>query len=167
METSIIGLAGPAQVGKSYLSRELKKITGGEVMSFAGSIRMALWTMGLNVNLKDKEAPVYRDKSTRDLMRSLGTLWGRENVAPNLWVDLLMAQVERSRSHVVIIDDVRFPNEADAIHLRGGIVVELTRGDIKYNREHATEQGLPPELIDLRVDTANALASAYEILEHR
>ena len=154
-------------MGKSYLSRELKKITGGEERSFAGSIRMGLYVMGINIDLKDKEAPIYRDKSTRDLMRSLGTLWGRENVAPNLWVDLLMAQVEKSRSHVVIIDDVRFQNEADAIHLRGGIVVELTRGDIQYNREHSTEQGLPPKSIDLRVDTTNALASAYEILEHK
>ena len=136
-------------------------------MSFAGSIRMALYVMGLNVDLKDKEAPIYKDKSTRDLMRSLGTLWGRENVSPNIWVDLLMAQIDKSESHAVIVDDVRFQNEADAIHLRGGIVVELTRGGIRYNREHATEQGIPDECVDLQVDSSNALASAYEIIEHR
>ena len=166
MKTSIIGLAGPARVGKSYLSRELKKVTGCEVMSFASSIRMALYTMGLNVDLQDKEAPVYRDKSTRDLMRTLGTSWGRESVHENLWVDLLMAQIERSESHLVVIDDVRFANESTAIRNRGGFVVELSRGDIAYNREHATEVGLGSEFVDLQVDTSNALASVYEILNY-
>lgn len=165
METSIIGLAGPARVGKSHLSRELKKVTGCEVMSFASSIRLALYTMGLSVDLQDKEAPIYRDKSTRDLMRTLGTAWGRESVHENLWVDLLMAQIERSESHLVVIDDVRFSNESTAIRNRGGFVVELSRGGIAYNREHATEQGLHSDYVDMSVDTTNALASVYEILE--
>lgn len=166
METKIIGLAGPARVGKSYLSRELKKVTGCEVMSFASSIRMALYTMGLNVDLQDKEAPIYRDKSTRDLMRSLGTAWGRESVHENLWVDLIMALIERSESHLVVIDDVRFANESTAIRNRGGFVVELSRGDIAYNREHPTEVGLGSEFVDMHVDTSNTLASVYEILEY-
>lgn len=166
METKIIGLAGPARVGKSYLSRELKRVTGCEVMSFASSIRMGLYTMGINVDLQDKEAPIYRDKSTRDLMRSLGTAWGRESVHENLWVDLLMDQIERSESHLVVIDDVRFSNESTAIRNRGGFTVELSRGDITYNREHSTELGLGPEFVDLRVDTSNALASVYEILDY-
>lgn len=167
METSIIGLAGPAQVGKSYLSRELKKVTGCEILSFASSIRMALYTMGMNIDLQDKEAPIYRDKSTRDLMRSLGTAWGRESVHEDIWVDLLMAQVDRSESHLVVVDDVRFSNESTAIRNRGGFVVELSRGDISYNLEHPTEHGLSSDYVDLRVDTTNALASVYEILDYQ
>ena len=56
----------------------------------------------------------------------LGTAWGRESVHENLWVDLLMAQIERSESHLVVIDDVRFPNESTAIRNRGGFTVELS-----------------------------------------
>ena len=65
-----------------------------------------------------------------------------------------------------MINAVRLANESTATRNRGGFIVELSRGDIAYNREHPTEVGLGSEFVDLRVDTSNALASVYEILEY-
>jgi len=166
MYTNIIGLAGPAGVGKSYLATKLKRITHGELFSFAGNIRMGLYMMGLSINYEDKRAPVYNGKSTRDLMRSLGTEWGREKVGQDIWVDLLMARIDQCESYLVIIDDVRFPNEAHAIRNRCGIVVELSREGIAYEGSHVTEDGLDPSCIDLRLDCANTDEAINTILIH-
>ena len=166
MDTNIIGLAGPAGVGKSYLARRLTSFAYGELFSFAGNIRMGLYIMGLSINYEDKRAPVYNGKSTRDLMRSLGTEWGREKVGQDIWVDLLMARIDQCDSHLAIIDDVRFPNEASAIRNRGGIVVELSRDGIPYDGSHATEEGLDPSDIDLTLDCTNTKETINNILLH-
>ena len=163
--TRIIGLAGPAGVGKSTIAIRLKPLFAGKVYSFAGNIRLALYLMGLEVNYEDKEAPIYRGKSTRDLMKSLGTEWGRDSVGPDLWVDLLMQRIDKSESHVAIIDDVRFPNEAQAIRNRGGIVIELQREGIEYAGTHSTELGLDWSSVDAVVDCSCTETAINEILD--
>jgi hypothetical protein len=165
MDTKIIGLAGPAGVGKSFLAMKLKGITHGELFSFAANIRMGLYIMGLSINYEDKRAPVYNGKSTRDLMRSLGTEWGREKVGQDIWVDLLMARIDQCESHLAIIDDVRFPNEAHSIRHRGGIVVELSREGIAYEGSHVTEDGLDPSCIDLKLDCTDTKEAINTILQ--
>ncbi len=167
MKTNIIGLSGPATVGKSTVAKRLRGIFGGEIQSFASNIRTALYVMGLEVNYEDKEAPIYKDKSTRDLMKSLGTEWGRDSVGPNIWVDLLMERIDRSGSNVAIIDDVRFPNEAQAIRNRGGIVIELSRDGIGYTGDHATELGLDDSMVDAKVDCGCVETAINEILDAR
>tara|TARA_R100000951_G_scaffold106119_1_gene100462 strand:- start:107 stop:637 length:531 start_codon:yes stop_codon:yes gene_type:complete len=172
MKTSIIGLAGPSTVGKSTIARRLKSIFSsgspeGEIHSFASNIRLALYVMGLEVNYEDKEAPVYKDKSTRDLMKSLGTEWGRNSVGLNIWVDLLMQRIDKSDAPAAIIDDVRFANEAQAIRNRGGIVIELSREGVQYNGAHATELGLDKSLVDATVDCGCVETAVNEILDIR
>jgi cytidylate kinase len=165
MDTKIIGLAGPAGVGKSFLAMKLKGITHGELFSFAANIRMGLYIMGLSINYEDKRAPVYNGKSTRDLMKSLGTEWGREKVGQDIWVDLLMARIDQCDSHSAVIDDVRFPNEAQAIRKRGGVVIELSRDGINYDGSHASEEGLDPSDIDLKLDCTDTKEAINTILQ--
>lgn len=164
MYTSIIGLSGPAGVGKSHVARKIAKIAGGDQVSFASNIKLGLFVMGLGADPADKEAEVYNGRSGRELMRSLGTEWGRNIVGPDVWVDTLFESLSRSDSHLTVIDDVRFRNEACAIRNNGGIVVELMREGISYNYEHETEQGLNFEDVDEIVDCEDAESAAYKIL---
>ena len=166
-DTKIIGLAGPAGVGKSYLAQGLKSRTRGEIFSFAANIKLGLYCMGLDVSYKDKEAVAYKGKSTRKLLQSLGTDWGRNMVGPDIWVDLLMKRIDQDDAHLAIIDDVRFDNEADAIHERGGVVIELERPGIYYSEEHASETPLDPCLIDLTIDCTRTAAAVAEILTRK
>jgi hypothetical protein len=86
----------------------------------------------------------------RTLMQLLGTESGREIIHPNIWVNALFADyksgyVEHGVGWVEteddypnwIITDVRFPNEAQAIKDRGGIVIRVNRastcGDVSFN----------------------------------
>jgi uncharacterized protein YerC len=164
MYTSIIGLSGPAGVGKTYLARKLAKIGGGDHVSFSSSIKLGLFVMGLGGNEEDKRAEVYNGHTGRDLMRGLGTEWGRNMVGKNVWVDLLFQSLERSDSHLTIIDDVRFNNEAQAIKSESGIVVKLIRDGIDYSYDHETEMGLEISDIDEIIDCSDAEMACYKIL---
>ena len=80
----------------------------------------------------------------RLLLQILGTEAGREIIHPNIWVNALFADYKfievlpntdtglanynpKYNFPNWIITDVRFPNEADAIKERGGILIRLTR----------------------------------------
>lgn len=163
-DTKIIGLAGPAGVGKSYLAQGLKSRTRGKVFSLATNIKLGLYCMLNNVDYEDKEGLAYGGKTTRQLLQSLGTDWGRDMVGPDIWVDLLMQRIDQEDTHLAIIDDVRFDNEADAIHERGGVVIELNRPGIYYSEEHASETPLDPRLIDHTLDCTRTALAVTEIL---
>lgn len=56
------------------------------------------------------------DKIDGTLLQVLGTDWGRSTLDPDIWVHLLQDRIRRTLQiprAVVIIDDVRFPNEAE------------------------------------------------------
>lgn len=81
----------------------------------------------------------------RELLQQLGTDIFRDNIHPDLWVDLLMedydkAVLERAPENW-LITDVRFVNEAEAINARGGTLIRVSRG-IKSEDNHRSETGL-------------------------
>ena len=89
----------------------------------------------------DKEAVLPElGVSARHLLRTLGTEWGRECVSPTVWLDVWLAKA--LRKSFVVVDDVRFKNEADLIHLLGGQMWRITRPGVVRNTEHASEGGL-------------------------
>lgn len=61
----------------------------------------------------------------RKLLQLLGTEAGRKIIHPNIWVNSLFSDYEPHSKW--IITDVRFPNEAEAIKERGGIVIRVNR----------------------------------------
>ena len=88
----------------------------------------------------------------RLLLQLLGTDCGRKIIHENIWINALFAdyrtQVDFNnnlpRNCDWIITDVRFPNEADAIKEREGLVIRLTRS-ISVDKEianHPSETAL-------------------------
>ena len=83
---------------------------------------------------KDNNAGVGEVLTPRKLLQLLGTECGRDIIHPNIWVNALFADFENNKSEWLsglnskwIITDVRFPNEAQAIKDRGGIVIRVNR----------------------------------------
>jgi len=72
----------------------------------------------------------------RHLLQRLGTEVGRDLYGENFWVDRVGAQMQIGGNYV--ITDVRFPNEADFIHRRGGNLFRIDRGNRAANG-HASE----------------------------
>ena len=91
----------------------------------------------------------------RKLLQLLGTEAGRQIIHPNIWVNALFADFENNKSDWLsatnskwIITDVRFPNEAQAIKDRGGILIRINRpqyldnGLVIRKDEHPSETAL-------------------------
>lgn len=72
---------------------------------------------GVRKEIPDTE---YGLPSPRILMQTLGTDWGR-SINKNLWVDICIRRIQRhlsctmGKNSVVIVDDVRFANEVQAL----------------------------------------------------
>ncbi|MGA0103180.1 MAG: hypothetical protein ACO3LH_05645 [Steroidobacteraceae bacterium] len=83
--------------------------------------------------------------STRQILRTLGTEWGRTCIHPDVW---LMCWERIATRHLnsgvsVVVDDVRFENEAELILRLGGELWSITRPDVPaHPTEHASEGAL-------------------------
>lgn len=138
--SKIIALYSPAaQSGKSTIASYLNE-RGYRTIKFAGILKDMIRTMlhgaGISLEIVErmvegdlKEQPIRfpngRAVTPRTLMQTLGTEWGR-GINPDLWADLTISKVQNSRAPVVI-DDMRFPNEFDAVREAGGKTIKVVR----------------------------------------
>ena len=160
MDKKIIALTGTKTVGKTTRAKAAQAwAINSKIVSFATPIKDMLWQMGVpyeSLNGKDKESIIEPiGKSGRELMQSLGTEWGRQLINENIWVFAMQKQIERLDEDIIIIDDLRFPNEANWVLVNNGIIIELKRDGIECNDNHSSEQPLPKQFIAQSIDTTN------------
>jgi len=162
----IIGLCGAAGSGKNTTADVLTGVFGVAQVSFAGPIYQAVAAItGLPVeHLQDravKEQPIaWLGRSPRELLQTLGTEWGRDLIHREIWVRRAMQEAKQHPN--VVITDVRFNNEAQAIREVGGFVWEIRRLSAGIPGGHSSEAGVSEELIDLRIDNNG---SQYDLSE--
>lgn len=154
MNTFIVGLTGLAGSGKDTAAHHLAEALQARGkrcmrMAFADPIRQALMAIGVpssyiyDRDLKEADVPGF-GASYRKLAQTLGTEWGRDTINPNLWVSVLETRLMglQRKPDVLIITDVRMPNEADWITSQGGMLVRVERKGLASVRQHASEAGL-------------------------
>ena len=153
----IIGLCGRKGCGKSSVAESMERVSGYVSYNFASPIRKALGAMGVPEDMLNdpelKEKPtnyVFGNKTPRQLMQLLGTEFGRDLVSKSIWVDHLIERIRMAATDDIVVDDVRFDNEVEALKLEGAFIVEVKRDDsfYKHNDVHISEHGVSPELID-------------------
>jgi hypothetical protein len=83
---------------------------------------------------------VIKPMSVRDLLQKLGTEALRNGLHENTWVNALMADYTIKTNWV--ITDTRFPNEAEAIKQRDGIILTITNPDVSPVNRHVSETAL-------------------------
>ena len=84
----------------------------------------------------------WKHKMTvREFLQYFGTDVMRK-IKDTVWVDYTIKSILNEQPDIAIIPDVRFPNEINAIHKAGGIVIRLTR-DL-YSDDHKCENALDP-----------------------
>lgn len=160
----IIGLSGLAGSGKSTVARFLVKKHCFEEIALAdpmktfcrevlGFSREQLWGSS---SLRNAIDPRF-GKSPRDALQSLGTDWGRA-FYENVWVEYAIRRALALQTAIsgggVVISDVRFKNERDAIRKAGGRVWRIIRpgaGLVGANAAHASENDLTDEMAYDRV----------------
>lgn len=142
-EHDILGLVGEQGVGKSTIALFLGH-HGYQKLSFADALREhAKFVYGLTdeeVTTRKTEVIERYGKTGREILQFFGTDYVRDWVSKTFWVDQVKNVVRHKGLYV--IDDVRFPNEADMIKGLGGRVVRLERdGHGATGDQHASELG--------------------------
>ena len=95
--------------------------------------------------------------SYREMLQKLGTDFARNMIHEAFWVQVLEAKLNGipDTIQLVFVTDVRFNNEANWIHSKGGAVIEVIReGHISLEgteAQHSSEDGVSEELVDYRI----------------
>lgn len=101
----------------------------------------------------------------RKLLQWLGTEFGRNSIRDSIWVDLWKSKVLECKSdslllrdYYVTCDDVRFDNEAQAVHDLEGYVIKIINNrshtliDTTTGiRNHASENGISDKYVDFQI----------------
>lgn len=164
----IVGIHGRARSGKDTLAGFLVEHHGFHRIALADPIRQFVSSItGISVeDLMDsalKEAPLaeFGGRSPRQMMQTLGTEWGRDMIAPDLWLTVCRLGIERSKragAVGVVIPDVRFENEAEMVRALGGEVAHVIRDGAGAVNAHVSEVPLPDYLVDYTVNNDSTVA---------
>lgn len=128
----ILGITGQKGVGKSMVASYLEEHHGFERMAFADSLKEAAKTV---FQLDDQHVYTREGKSTyldrwgmdvRTILQKFGTEVGRQ-IDEDVWVKSVGAKIDRLDHDRVVIEDVRFENEAEYIRERGGKIWGILR----------------------------------------
>lgn len=153
----IIGFTGKMQHGKTTAGEAASELFNRFLVSrrpFAESLKEAATNLGWNGK---------KDEKGRRLLQLLGTELCRECIDYDYWVKRWKEKVDQDISNgkeVIIVDDIRFDNEAEAVKEMGGIVIEVIRPEPRslfkipnpftlfFNTTHASESGVDAKYID-------------------
>ena len=125
----VIGLSGFVGSGKTSVAEWFIGNHGFKRYSFADPIREMMMVLGVDEatlrdpKRKEEPHPALMGRTPREAMETLGTAWGRDMIHPHLWIGQFGLRTKKAR--LVIVDDVRFPNEVTAIRSIGGKVFKL------------------------------------------
>lgn len=134
----IIGICGHKGSGKDYLANILKEYTGFKVVHFADPIKDIISDLfkiskdKLN-ELKNSEDTKILGTNMRSILQTFGTNIMQKFCGKRIWVDLVLKEDN------LIIADVRFQHEVDAILEKGGFIIKL---DSPCLDSHISESGI-------------------------
>ena len=141
------------QSGKSILAKHMRAQYGYEILKFADPMKEMLTNLLLFIGIPAEEIPRYIEgdlketpipefggKSVRDMLISLGTMWGRNMVAPDIWVNIAYFQmVNRFRygsPNLIFFDDLRQENEYEMLRDMGACIVRVSGRVHPYKPGH-------------------------------
>ncbi len=142
----IIGICGLQGSGKDSIGSYLIKNHGFVKLSFAGVIKDIAaiifdWDREL-LEGSTKESREWREKidtwweqklgiknfTPRYVLQNFGTDLFRNHFHPDIWVRVVERQLLKYKN--VVITDCRFSNEIKMIREAGGLIINVTRGDL-------------------------------------
>ena len=157
MARLLIGLCGKKGSGKTYIANHFAKQYDAKVCRFADTLKSMMRAMGFSErqitgDLKERPCDLLDGKTPRYAMQTLGTEWGRDLIHKDIWVNIAINKA-LGFDEVAIFDDVRFPNEIEAIHRNGGVVAWVDRDSIyKGEDDHPSEVSVSPADCDIFLD---------------
>lgn len=118
-EKIIFALLGKKESGKSTAAKFLKEKYGAEICSFARPLKEMVKDI---FDLTDDQ--VYgATKEVRDLRWNFTPRWilqkignkARDYIDKNIWIDLLVSNIEKSDNKIFVVEDCRYVNEVACV----------------------------------------------------
>lgn len=138
----LIGLSGKINSGKDLSFQFLHELYPSAInVKFATRLKETVAALaGVDVSYcytRDSKTsmriPHLQNKTLRELQQEIGTAM-KTMYGDDVWINIALDNLPQDQ--VVIITDVRFPNEAEAIKRRGGTLIRIIRPD---NKEGASD----------------------------
>jgi len=122
--TRVFAFCGKMGSGKSTACQFIKEGIEREV----GIIKFAEPLYDIQNSVYDICGLKQPETKDRKLLQWIGTEWGREkdiNLWTNIWKRGVKYYLEQSPTAIVLCDDLRFPNELEALREFGGKVIKI------------------------------------------
>ena len=172
----IIGLSGYARSGKDTAADRLVEAHMFTRYSFAAPMKDAMYKLNPivhsdsigNFRYKDLVDSYGLDEAKdshpeiRRLLQVFGTEVGRDMFGNNFWVDLALNSIIEDN---VVISDVRFKNEADAIKSAGGKVWRINRHGVGPVTNHSSEIDLDSYNFDYIIDNDYSVSDLHNVVD--
>lgn len=189
---NVIGFAGPAGSGKSTAACSL--LTGNLphtflLRSFADPIRdsivlllmaqfkahspQATFDEVLDHLLGEKKDEILPGMhiTTRQILRDIGDLWRQYD--PNVFINYIEASYQEAHKQYsnacLLVDDVRYPDEAKWIKSKGGTIYRLQRDPRECRKVsgHSSEVNLPDGYVDAEIDNDSDVLTLTRKVQER
>jgi len=158
----LIGITGQKFSGKDTFAGQLIRNYSFQERRFAYPLKEMLRAMyraaglpeaeierRIEGDLKEEPCDLLAGRTPRHAMQTLGTEW-RNMIAPDLWIRQWEHRIRFSHNQNIVVPDVRFQAEAEAIRRHHGIIVRVVRpmnGSNDFSR-HISET----EMTGIQVD---------------
>lgn len=178
----LIGLSGKKRAGKDTLAERLVTRHGFQRVSFADSLRDAALSLdpliltGAEVGLMPLRLTQVvgnlgweRAKSVPEVRRTLQRLGvAIRELDTGFWVHAAARTIEAAlgEGRPVVVTDVRFPNEAEYIRHKGGVLVRVERPGLHPVDAHESETALDEWEFDCLVVNDGTLDELRERASH-
>ena len=132
----LIGLCSKARHGKDTVADHLVNKHNFYKGSFANSVKQFAVR---HFDFHPEEVYGDKTKKSRWVLQAIGN-GCREEFGKNIWIDKLFSVI--AGVELVVISDVRYLNEAEAIKERGGYIIKIERPDapkIEHGADHPSE----------------------------
>lgn len=151
----IIGLSGYARSGKDTVAELLCLNYAFRRISFADPMREAILTLNPKIDSITHVGHYVEDygwdmakqnPEIRRLLQVFGTEVGRKMFGDDVWINMAFKSIQPDER--IVVADVRFPNEAEAIKAKGGTVIRVNRHNHSAVNAHKSEISMDNYMFD-------------------
>jgi len=165
-EIKIIGISGKMTSGKTSIARFLEeRIISSHILSFASLLKEIILKAGL---CKKEELWGIKTDFSRLMLQKIGTDIIRNQIDENFWVKEMNKKIKNEYDLydykiTIIIDDVRFKNEANYIKsFKNSILLKVNRPNVNINNFHRSETELDNFKMDFEIMNDGSLDDLRE-----
>lgn len=174
-----IGLVGRKRVGKDTAARFLAGEFGYERMAFADPLRELAakinpWVGWFDWRYEKALSECGYDEAKekfpeiRRVLQALG-VGVREMLGEDTWVQELLERVDRAPGAApIVVTDVRFANEAQALRKEGFVLVRIVRdtGEVDYHVSETEQDGISVDVTIINNASLDALHAELSTLPY-